>query len=122
MTMIRTLLVASVLAGGALAPALIATPALAQVDAVKAAVDAAKAAGKVGERWDGFVGAVTTVDASTQAAIEAMNARRKGIYVETAAKTGATPEQAGVVFAEKIILGLPAGYYYMPQGGSWMKK
>lgn len=111
----------ALVAAPAAAVSLLATPAAAQ-DAVKATIDAAKAAGKVGERWDGYVGAVSTVDAATQAAIDAMNTRRKAVYAEGAAKTGATTEQAGIIFAEKLIAGLPAGMYYMPQGGGWKMK
>lgn len=94
----------------------------AHADAVKNTVDAAKAVGKVGERWDGYVEAIKPADANLKAAIDAMNARRKAIYAEAAVKTNATVEQAGVVFAENIIEKLPPGYYYKPNGGSWTKK
>ncbi len=122
MKIIRTLAVAAALAAAPLSVTLLASPAVAQVDAVKATVDAAKLAGTVGERWDGYVGPVGSVTPDVKAAIDAMNARRKAVYTEGAAKTGATPMQAGVVFAEKIIADLPKGYYFMPQGGSWTRK
>ncbi len=95
----------------------------AHADAVKDAIDAAKASGTVGERWDGYVAPVNPpVSANLQQAIDTMNLRRKDIYEKAAKKTNATLEQAGVVFAENIITGLPDGYYYLPKGEGWTQK
>lgn len=71
--------------------------ALAQASSAKALVDAAKAAGKVGEQADGFLGFVTTpADAALQAAVEEINAGRRRVYEETARRNGVTPEVDGV--------------------------
>src|SRR5690348_389108 len=66
----------------------------------KATVDAAKAAGTVGEQGDGYLGLVKgSADAATTAAVDAINAARKQAFAATAAKTGVTPEAAGEAIA-----------------------
>lgn len=106
------------LAGAAAAP----TMAQAQSQAAKQAVDAAKAAGKVGEQGDGYLGIVSGADTALQAAVAEINAGRKQVYAETAAKTGVTVEAAAEATARQLLARVPAGQYYKPLGGSWTKK
>jgi uncharacterized protein YdbL (DUF1318 family) len=90
----------------------------------KALVDAAKAAGKIGEQSDGFLGFVTTPDdPGLQAAVEEINAGRRRVYEETARRNGVTPEVAGVA-AFKILRDtkLKAGDYYRDVDGVWRRK
>lgn len=119
---LKPLFLALALTGGALAPAAMPTLAIAQSQAAKAAVDAGKAAGKVGEQGDGYLGIVADADGALRAAVAEINAGRKQIYADTAAKTGATPEAAGEATARQLIARVPAGQFYKPLGGSWTKK
>jgi uncharacterized protein YdbL (DUF1318 family) len=105
-------------------PAVVAvsTPAVAQANA-KATVDAAKAAGTVGEQGDGLLGFVNgSADAATTAAVNEINMGRRKLYASTAAKAGVTPEAAGEAAAQALIPKIPVGQYYKPLGGSWTKK
>src|SRR3979490_728175 len=62
-----------------------ATPAAAQTAAEKAAVDAAKARGQVGEQGDGYLGFVTpSTDPMLAAAVAAINSGRMQVYPDTA--------------------------------------
>lgn len=89
----------------------------------KATVDAAKAAGTVGEQGDGFLGLVKgSADAATTAAVDAINAARKQAFTAAAAKTGVTPEAAGEAIARQQFARIPVGQYYKPIGGGWTKK
>lgn len=89
----------------------------------KATVDAAKAAGTVGEQGDGYLGFVKgSADAATTAAVDAINAARKQAFAATAAKTGVTPEAAGEAIAKQQFQRMPAGQYFKPIGGGWTKK
>src|SRR3569833_3100540 len=93
---------------------LAATPAFADLASDKAAVDAAKAAGTVGEQADGYLGFVSGGgDAGLNAAVNEINAGRATVYAQTAAKSGTTRDAAGPA---------PGAQYIKPLGGCWTKK
>ena len=98
--------------------------ALAQSAEAKAAVDAAKAAGIVGEQADGFLGFVSgAADPALRAAVAEINAGRAEVYREAAAKTGATPEAAGAsAYVNAVQPRIKPGQYYKPTGGGWVRK
>jgi uncharacterized protein YdbL (DUF1318 family) len=101
----------------AMAPA-----AFAQSAAAKAAVDAGKASGTVGEQADGFLGVVSGGDASVRAAVAEINAGRAAVYKDTAAKTGVTVDAAGQATAKQLYARLAPGQYWKPLDGGWTKK
>ena len=78
----------------ALALLLTSAPAFADLASDKAAVDAAKAAGTVGEQADGYLGIVSGADGTVTAAVNEINAAA-AVYSQTAAKSGVTPDAAG---------------------------
>jgi uncharacterized protein YdbL (DUF1318 family) len=114
-TPIRPLLLAAALA-------LSAAPAFADIAASKAAVDAAKAQGVVGEQADGFLGIVKGGDAAIRAAVAEINAGRASAYSDTAAKTGVSAAAAGQATARQLIARLPAGQFYKNESGAWAQK
>ncbi|HXS06049.1 MAG TPA: DUF1318 domain-containing protein [Rhizomicrobium sp.] len=98
-------------------------PAFADLAGDKAAVDAAKVAGTVGEQADGYLGYVKgSADAATTAAVTAINAARADVYAQTAAKSGVSRDAAGQATGAQLIAKVPAGGYYKPLGGAWTKK
>ena len=100
-----------------------ASPAFADLASDKAAVDAAKAAGAVGEQGDGYLGYVKgSADAGTTAAVTAINAARADVYAQTAAKSGVTRDAAGQATGAQLLAKVPAGQFYKPLGGAWTKK
>lgn len=102
---------------------LLATPAFADLASDKAAVDAAKAAGTVGEQADGYLGLVSgSADATVTAAVNAINAGRREVYSQTAGKSGTTPDAAGQATGAQLIGRTPAGQFIKPLGGAWTKK
>ena len=119
---LRTLMLALALTSGAAAATVLPAVAYAQSQAAKQAVDAAKAAGKVGEQGDGYLGIISDADSALRAAVAEINAGRKQVYADTAAKTGVTPEAAGEATARQLIARVPAGHIYKPLGGSWTRK
>jgi uncharacterized protein YdbL (DUF1318 family) len=101
----------------------VATPAFADLAADKTAVDAAKAAGTVGEQADGYLGFVSgSGNAALAAAVNAINAGRRQVYAQTAGKTGVSAEAAGQATGAQLIAKTPAGQYIKPLGGNWTKK
>ena len=115
-----------------LAAVLLATPLTAMIvlsatnvhaqGAAKATVDAAKAAGTVGEQADGTLGIVAGGDASTRAAVAEINAGRAAAYREAAARTGVTPTAAGEAAYRQLLSRMAPGQYYKPAGGGWTRK
>jgi uncharacterized protein YdbL (DUF1318 family) len=101
---------------------LLATPAFADLASDKAAVDAAKVAGTVGEQADGYLGIVSSADGAVTAAVNAINAGRREVYSQTASKSGTTPDAAGQATGAQLIGRTPAGQYIKPLGGAWTKK
>jgi uncharacterized protein YdbL (DUF1318 family) len=103
--------------------AMMSQPALADLASDKTQVDAAKAAGTVGEQADGYLGYVSgSADPATTAAVTAINAGRANVYRQTAAKSGVTPEAAGQATGAQLLAKVPSGQFYKPLGGSWTKK
>ena len=99
-----------------------ATVAVAQSSA-KAQVDAAMAAGIVGEQADGFLGFVSGGgDAALQAAVREINSRRAEVYREAAERTGATAAAAGQAAFQQLQGRIPSGQYYRPMNGGWTRK
>jgi uncharacterized protein YdbL (DUF1318 family) len=102
---------------------LLATPAFADLAADKAAVDAAKAAGTVGEQADGYLGFVSgSADPATTAAVSAINAGRRTVYAQAAAKSGTSPDAAGQATGAQLIAKTPGGQFVKPLDGGWKKK
>lgn len=106
------------------AAATIATVAIAQSADAKARVDAAKAAGVVGEQADGFLGFVTAAaDPALTSAVAEINAGRAELYRQAAAKNGVSPEAAGASAYNTVVQAkLKPGEFYKPTGGGWVKK
>ena len=118
--LITAILLAS--AGATLIPSL-STPVLAQSAAAKSAVDNAKASGVVGEQGDGYLGFVAaSTDPALAAAVAEINAGRMQAYREAATRTGVTPEAAGQATAQQLFARLPAGQYFRPVNGNWVRK
>jgi uncharacterized protein YdbL (DUF1318 family) len=102
---------------------LLATPAFADLASDKAAVEAAKAAGTVGEQADGYLGFVNgSADGAVTAAVNDINAGRATVYAETASKTGVTRDAASQAVGAQLVGRVPGGQFFKPMGGAWTKK
>jgi uncharacterized protein YdbL (DUF1318 family) len=101
---------------------LLTMPAFADLASDKAAVDAAKAAGTVGEQADGYLGIVSSADGTVTAAVNEINNGRRQVYSQTAAKSGVTPDAAGQATGAQLIAKVPGGQFFKPLGGAWTKK
>jgi uncharacterized protein YdbL (DUF1318 family) len=108
----------------ALAMALALTPASvsAQSAAAKAAVDAAKAQGLVGEQGDGFLGFVQPPNPQISAAVNEINAGRAQVFRDIAMRTGVTPEVAGQATAQQLFGQILPGQFYRLPNGNWARK
>lgn len=98
---------------------LIGAPALAQRDPAYAA---ARAAGTVGEKPDGYLAVVTPGNATLQALVDDINIRRREEYTRQAAATGSTVEQFAFTTGCNLILRTVPGEKYMTPSGAWQTR
>ena len=113
------------IAGSAIAvTAVVATPASADIASSKAAVDAAKAKGIVGEANTGYLAFVSGGgDAALKSAVDEINAGRREVYAQAAAKNGVDVGAAGIsAYTNVIAPKVKAGEYYQDTAGNWVKK
>lgn len=106
---------AAALAVGGMIPA----AALAQRDPAYAA---ARAAGQVGEKVDGYLGYVTPPSPSLKAVIDELNIKRKAVYAEKAAAAHATVEEYALTSGCLLISQTQPGEKYQGPDGSWQTR
>lgn len=99
----------------------LATPSLSRADDAQD-LASAKSAGRVGERADGMIGAVSASDAALQALISRINDARLAAYhriaADSAAPLAAVQSRAGT----KLTSESPSGSYVMGADGQWRRK
>lgn len=81
----------------------------------------ARAQGIVGEKLDGYIGAVTS-SADASAVVNDVNARRRAEYEKISKQNGQPVSVVAKVAAETIINGLPSGSMYQGADGAWKRK
>ena len=98
---------------------LVAGPALAQRDPAYAA---ARAAGKIGEQPDGYLGIVGAAEKTLQDLVNDINIKRKAVYTEKAAENKATIEAYALTAGCQAIARTTPGEKYMAPDGSWQTR
>lgn len=96
----------------------IAVPAAAQTPTV----DAARAAGIAGERYDGYMGFVGAASDALRSQVAAINIRRRALYSNLAASRGASPQDVGVTAGCQLLARVPIGGSYMLGDGVWRRR
>jgi uncharacterized protein len=86
-------------------------------------LDAPRASGQVGERFDGLAVVRDTANAATLGPmVEQVNAERRRVYAERAAADRVPVDQVGRVYAQEIVKSAPAGTWFLQESGQWMRK
>jgi uncharacterized protein len=85
-------------------------------------LDALRASGVVGERYDGLAIIRGDASAADRALVDRINAERRRIYQQRAAEQGVPADQVGRVYAGTIFQNAPAGTWFLDAGGNWMRK
>ena len=87
-----------------------------------AAILAARRAGLIGERYDGYVGLVSPgASAELRRQVAALNIRRRSLYSSLAARRGVSPEEVGITAACSLLRRVGVGEYYLPGQGGWTR-
>jgi len=116
MTMRKTILTA---VGAALTVGLVAAPAMAQRDPAYAA---ARAAGQVGEKMDGYLGIVGASTPELQDIVDDINIRRRAVYTQRAQAESATLEEYAFTAGCMAIARTTPGEMYQAPSGSWVQR
>lgn len=103
----------------ALASTSLATPASAQRDPAYAA---ARAAGTVGERIDGYLGVVGAGSPALQAVVNDINIKRRALYSQKAQAANATLDEYALTAGCQAILATKSGEKYQAPDGSWQTR
>lgn len=111
----------SILAGIAALTALglVAAPALAQRDPAYAA---ARAAGKVGEQADGYLGIVGAPELVLQRVVDDINIKRRAVYAEKAKAQNSTLEAYALTSGCIAVAATKPGEKYRAPDGSWQTR
>ncbi|MDF8333427.1 YdbL family protein [Novosphingobium cyanobacteriorum] len=118
-----TRIVHKTLAGLALAGLIAAAlPGVALAQARDPAYAAARAAGQVGEKMDGYLGYVTPPSPALRAVIEDINIKRKAVYADKAKANSATVEEYALTSACLLISQTKPGEKYQAPDGSWQTR
>ena len=96
----------------------LAVPAAAQTPAV----DAARASGAVGERYDGYLGVSGVVSAPVRSQVARINIQRRSLYSRLAASKGASPQDVGITAGCQLLAGVGVGEAYMLADGAWRRR
>jgi hypothetical protein len=107
---IRILLAALALSAAALASA--QTP----------AVDQARAAGQVGERYDGYLGLSSGASATLRSQVATINIRRRTIYSNFATSRRVSPHEVGITAGCQLLARVAVGEVYMLADGVWRRR
>ena len=110
--MIRAMLLAAACCAGLAGAAAAQTP----------AVDSARSAGIVGDRFDGYLGFAAEPNAAVRAQTGAINIKRRALYARLAAEKGATAQDVGITAGCTLLARIPVGGAYMLSDGVWRRR
>ncbi len=106
-------------AGAALAALSLAVPAQAQRDP---AYQAARTAGQIGEKTDGYLGVVGSQSAAIRKMVDDLNIKRRENYTQRAQAQGATIEQYAITQGCILIGRTAPGEKYQDPSGAWQTR
>jgi uncharacterized protein YdbL (DUF1318 family) len=97
----------------------VAVPATAQSSP---AIRAAKAAGQVGERYDGFLGVAGAAPALVRREVETINIRRRAHFSNLAASKGVSPQEVGLTAGCLTLGSVEVGEAYLLADNVWRRR
>lgn len=95
-----------------------AVPAAAQTPAL----DGARAAGALGERYDGYIGVSEAVSPIVRREVATINIQRRSLYSRLAASKGVSPQDVGVTAGCQLLARVGVGESYMWADGAWRRR
>jgi uncharacterized protein len=97
----------------------LASPAAAQSSPT---IRAAKDAGQVGERFDGYLGVASAASAGVRREVEAVNIRRRSHFANLAASRGVSPMEVGITAGCMTLASVGVGEAYLLADNVWRRR
>jgi uncharacterized protein YdbL (DUF1318 family) len=85
-------------------------------------VNAARAAGTIGERYDGYVGVAGPVSGAVRTQIATINIQRRTLYSKLAASKGVSPQDVGITAGCQLLARVGVGEAFMLADGVWRRR
>ena len=82
---------------------------------------AARAAGQVGERYDGFLGYAMAPAPEIRHQVDAVNIRRRSLFTSLARQRGASPQEVGFTAGCELLGRVAVGEAYMLADNVWRR-
>lgn len=95
-----------------------ASPATAQDPAVSAAIRD----GRVGERFDGYLGFAQDPSPTLRKQVSAVNIRRRSLYIALASRRGVLPQTAAIAAGCELLGRVGVGQRYLWKDGVWRSR
>ena len=105
----------------ALALAAVSVPASIAAQEASAIVQA-RAAGAIGERYDGYIGYVAAPSASLRRQVGAVNIKRRALYSDLAARRGVAAQEVGISAGCALLGRVGPGEAYQLGEGGWRRR
>ena len=86
------------------------------------AINAARAAGIVGERYDGYLGLAAPAPTNVRSQVAAINIQRRALYSRLAASKGASPQDVGITAGCQLLARIAIGEAYLGADGRWRRR
>ena len=97
----------------------VAAPVVAQSSPV---IVAARSAGQIGERFDGYLGYALSPEPRLRAQVESVNIRRRAFYSDLAAKRGASRVEVGITAGCELLVSVAVGEAYLLGDNVWRRR
>ena len=85
-------------------------------------LDGPRAAGIVGERYDGFAEVRGAASPDIVALVNKTNAERRALYEQRAKNEGVPLDAIEKIYAGQIMQSAPPGTWFLGQNGQWTRK
>ena len=86
------------------------------------AVNAAKAAGMVGERFDGYLGVAGPASGVMRSQVATINIQRRSLYSRLAVSKGVSPQDVGITAGCQLLGRVGVGEAYLWADGRWRRR
>ena len=85
-------------------------------------LDAPRAAGTVGERYDGFAAVRGTASPEIATLVAKVNAERRAVYAQRAESDKVSVDAVGKIYAVEIMKSAPPRTWFLTESGQWTQK
>ncbi len=83
---------------------------------------AARAAGQVGERYDGYLGVAAAASPALMQEVRAINITRRALYTRLARQKSVLPDEVGITAGCELLGRVGIGEVYLLQDAPWRRR